>query len=109
MPYKIIIDDEYTGYEDHITQIIRGAFPRIHTEIASIGKSSPAHHVAYRIVKRTNKKTTVASVIEVDTAAALHPDFRRDQQPAHGLFEKDYTTQWIEAQQIGRASCRERV
>ena len=77
LPARLIIDVEYTGYEDVITRIIKTFNNQIEIVFNRIGKNSTAHLVAYSFRskrKRAVKKTAVVEPI-YGTSAALHPEF----------------------------------
>src|SRR3989344_2651002 len=86
LPAVLVIDEEYTGYSDLITRIIRNSYPGIGLRFDNIGKKSPAHLAAYELGRRKHKKATVEPVIEVGTAAELHREFTRISLPAHDHF-----------------------
>lgn len=74
IPARLEIDLEYPGYEDLITRTIRTYSHQIGVLFKQIGKSSPAHLLAYGFGrKKKNKKPTVEPIC--GTTADLHPEF----------------------------------
>ncbi|MFH1896313.1 MAG: MerR family DNA-binding transcriptional regulator, partial [bacterium] len=48
-PGEILIDTDYTGHNQAIRDIVKGAFPETEVNFAGVGKRSPAHFAAYGV------------------------------------------------------------
>ncbi len=93
---SLILDIEYPGYERLITKFIVMYYPNIAVSFRQIGKSSPAHEVAYftHIGKRKPdgkiSRKDLDIVIKKTTGELLHLEFTRIRSP-HRSVSKKYT------------------
>lgn len=55
----LVIDTEYSSYELLIENVIQSKFPTLQVEFRQIGRSSPAHLVAYAVFRRRRKSDTI--------------------------------------------------
>ena len=55
-PARIFIDIEYPGFNRPIREIIQLYFPETNVQFGQIGKHSPAHHAAYGVFAKREKK-----------------------------------------------------
>ena len=74
IPAQLIIDQEYPGFDDLISRIIRTSYPEINFKFQSIGKKSFAHLAAYELGNKKHHKKMTAEPFE-GTIALLHTEF----------------------------------
>ena len=86
---KLVLDEEYKGYEGIINQIIYGTGREVSIEYRRVGKNSAAHLACYSANPATkgNKKPTGALSVRQVAEGALHPELTGIRVPSSRLHE----------------------
>ena len=83
-PTHIVIDEEYTGYENVIKSLIVSEFPHTEVSIERIGRKSPAHKAAYETHLKHRKADARISKAEIRSVLSSKIKRRLENRIARG-------------------------
>jgi len=75
--HELVVDLEYSGYEDVIAGMIAETYPAILVSFTSIGKKSPAHLASYKVHKKKKAAeiTATLDILAKNAESALRATF----------------------------------